>query len=140
MSDLNLGSADPRFKVIYVLDGAVPGAADPGKAGTEAVPRQPFSEATKTAIESALTDLPPITYVHRRSAVVEGTDAGQSPGHVANGGVLVTLGRVEGAGKEVVVQSSLWISGLAGTWLTYVVALEQGVWRVTDTRGPVAIS
>lgn len=87
-----------------------------------------------------LSDLPPVRLVERRSAVVEGTNGGEAPGRVANGGVLVTLGPIEGEGAAVEVQGSLRINGLAGAWLTYVVALQEREWRVTGTRGPVAIS
>lgn len=138
--DHTFGSAKPPFEVVYVLDGAVPGAADPEAAGGEAASRQRFPEETKAAILADLADLPPVTFVERRSAVVEGTDGGESPGRVANDGALVTLGPIEGEGEEVEVESSLWINGLAGTWRTYAVELEEGRWRVTETRGPISIS
>ncbi len=138
--DHTFGSGEPPFKVVYVLDGAVPGAADPEQAGSLAVSGRRFSEATKSAISSRLADLPPIRFVERRDAVVDGNEGGNSPGEVANGGVLIALGPIDGQGEKVEVESSLWMNGLVGAWQTYVVALRDGDWRVTGTRGPVATS
>jgi hypothetical protein len=59
---------------------------------------------------------------------------------VKNGGVLISLGSIEPDGKRVEVETSLWINGLAGQWLTYVLEQKDGSWAVTGTTGPMAIS
>jgi hypothetical protein len=71
---------------------------------------------------------------------VVGTRSGSSPGHVKNGGVLISLGPIEEDRRRVRVGNSLWISGLAGQWLTYVLEQRDGHWTVTGRSGPTAIS
>jgi hypothetical protein len=138
--DHTFGRADPGFKAVYVLDGAVKGAENPLTKLKDRHPDQPFAPAVKERVTERLVDLPPTTFVARRSAVVVGDEAGASPGHVTNDGVLLTLGPIEGGGNEVHVGANLWINGLAGHWLTYVVELHGNKWRVMGTTGPVAIS
>jgi hypothetical protein len=55
-------------------------------------------------------------------------------------GVLLSLGPIEGNATKVEVGNSLWINGLAGQWLTYVLETRGDTWRVTGTAGPMAIS
>jgi hypothetical protein len=52
----------------------------------------------------------------------------------------LSLGPIDGTGNRVEVANSLWINGLAGQWLTYVVEWRGGTWEVTGTTGPMAIS
>jgi hypothetical protein len=140
--DHTFGGADPGFRVIYVLDGVVEGAEDPEKPVDEHDPERPFSHDLKDAMRSlsALAGVPPIEFVAERGSVVVGEDSGKRPGHVKAGGVLISLGPIEGAGDRVEVGNSLWINGQAGQWLTYVVEYRKGVWHLTGTTGQMAIS
>jgi hypothetical protein len=133
---------DPGFKVVYVLDGVVEDAEDPSKPVNAHDPRDPFSHDVKDGVRflARLRDLPPVQFVPERDSVVVGTRSGSSPGHVKNGGVLISLGPIEGNGRRVRVGNSLWINGLAGQWLTYVLEQRDGHWNVTGTTGPMAIS
>jgi hypothetical protein len=138
--DHTFGGADPGFKVVYVMDGAVAGVGDvEGNVG-ESDPAEPFSDDVKAGLVRALEDLPPIEFVSERAAVIAGTNSNDPIGHVKNKGVLISLGPIEGTGTKVEVGNSLWISGLAGLWQTYVLKARDGVWKVSGTTGPVAIS
>ena len=138
--DRTFGDARPPFEIVYVLDGAVRGAVDPNRATEEGVAPRPFPAETTALVRESLEDLVPVSFVRARKQVVTGEAAGSSPGRVVDGGVLVTLGRIEARGGRVTVATSMWVSGLAGEWATYVLESRWGRWRVTGTTGPVAIS
>jgi hypothetical protein len=137
--DHTFGGGDPGFKIVYVVDGAVERAEDPTSASE---PKKPFSHDLKDGVRflSSLAELPPVEFVAERDLVVIGTQSGSSPGHVKNHGVLISLGPIEGEGDRVEVGTSLWINGLAGQWLTYVLTGDDDAWKVTGTTGPMAIS
>jgi hypothetical protein len=138
--DHTFGGADPGFKVVYVMDGVVKGTGRVyGNVG-ESDPAEPFSDDVKAGLVSALEDLPALEFVSERATVIIGKSSDDAIGHVKNKGVLVTLGPIEGTGTRVEVGNSLWISGLAGQWQTYVLQARGGAWKVTGTTGPVAIS
>jgi hypothetical protein len=134
--DHTFGGGHPRFRVIYVIDGPVKHAEDTSQPVDEQRPEAPFDPEVKQGLRKKLADLPPLKFVQERSSVV----AGKEPGHVINRGVLVTLGPISGGRTKAVVGNNLWISGLAGQWLTYVLELQGNDWEVTGTTGPVAIS
>jgi len=138
--DNTFGGAEPPFKVVYVVDGAVLAAADPEKPLNDLGPQKPFAETLKTDMQRRLMRLPPVRFVAERESVVVGHVAGTSPGRVRNDGVLISLGPIEHRGKEVEVANSLWMNGLAGQWLTYVLVQQGEEWEVTGTTGPMAIS
>ena len=136
--DHTFGGGDTGFRIVFVVDGAVPGVANPEEAGTHD-PKRPFSEALRRKLESELSDLPPLRFVRTRGAAIRG-ESSSSPGQVISGGVLITLGPVLGGPSGVQVGNSLWLSGLAGQWLTYVLIRHAGEWRIKGTTGPIAIS
>ncbi len=60
---------------------------------------------------------------------------------VKDGGILVTLGTVDGDDPAVQVGVNGFVACLGATWRTYVVQRQPGGgWRVTGTTGPVAIA
>jgi hypothetical protein len=130
---------DPPFKIVFVLDGAVPHAAKPTRPED---PRTPFNDEVKDNLRSlaALSDVPDMEFASTRESAVVGTDSGQRPGQARDGGAVVSLGAIKGKGRRVEVASSLWVNGLFGQWQTYVLVKKDGVWRVTGTTGPLAIS
>lgn len=137
--DNTFGGAEPPFEVVYVLDGPVPHAADPERPPTDSG-QEPFDEFLKQEVERRLVDLPPVRFVAAREEIVVEEMGGASPGRVKGDGVLISLGPVERRDGKVEVATSLWMNGLAGQWLTYVLVREGGDWRVTGTTGPMAIS
>jgi hypothetical protein len=126
--------------VVYVLDGAMPGAGDPMRARLDAKTKRPFSRPLKDRLEQQLAGLASLRFVRRRASVVVGDRGGRAPGHVVHGGVLITLGPIRGDASRVRVGASSWRNGLDGHWQTYAVRLVDGHWAVAGTVGPVAIS
>jgi hypothetical protein len=137
--DRTLGSDDSGLRVVFVLDGAVPGAANPNLVGHARKPEQPFTYALKRKLEKKLSDLPPLRFVQTRRAAIR-IESSSSPGEVIPGGVLISLGPVIGGSNRVRVGNSLWLSGKAGLWLTYVVTRRANGWQIKGTTGPMTIS
>lgn len=133
---VDCNGADANFEAVYVLNGPVPGAGDANLLVDDWRPSQPFKSRVVNALTAELEDLPAVSFVEDRSAVVEGPE----PGQVIQDGVLVTLDRIAGGRGRVEVPISCWVNGLAGHWLTYVVQRTDGRWQVTGTTGPIAIS
>ena len=140
MKDNTFGSAPMSFKVVYVLDRPIEGAADPQAQVSGGSSQEAFSESFKAAVRARLADLPPVKFVRTRNSVVVGENAGSSPGHVRAGGVLITLGPIRGGEGIVRVPNSWWMNGLAGQWLTYELHQPGAGWKVTGISGPIAIS
>jgi hypothetical protein len=130
---------DPPFKILFVLDGAVPHAATPTHRED---PRAPFSDEVKHDLRAlaALSDYPDIEFVSTRDSAVVGTDSGNRAGQARDGGAVISLGPIKRKGRRVEVPTSLWVNGLWGQWQTYVLVENDGVWKVTGTTGPLAIS
>jgi hypothetical protein len=121
---------------VYVLNRAVPGVADPVNAATNE--GQPMAEITQRQVAAALADLKPITFIADGATVIVTKDG---CAQVKDGGMLVTLGPVEGDDNDVTVGVYGFVACLGATWLTYTVHNETGTgWKVTGTTGPMAIS
>jgi hypothetical protein len=133
------GRGNPPFKVLFILDGAVPRAAHPTKPED---PEAPFGHDVKDGLRflATLSELPPLEFVATRDSAVGDTGSGKRPGEARDGGAVVTLAPIKGDERRVEVGSSIWVNGLSGRWQTYVVAETGGVWQVTGTTGPLAIS
>lgn len=129
-----------RHTVVYVVDGAVPGAGDPTRQRIDTKPKQRFDSALKDRLTQQLAGLASVRFVERGTSVVVGRHGGSSPGHVAHRGVLMILGPIPRNRSSVRVGASSWRNGLDGHWQTYAVGLVDGHWAVTGTVGPVAIS
>ena len=130
--DHTFGGADPGFKVVYVLDGALKGAER--TLLREPPPEEPFGEELKTGLQDDLVDLPDLVFVRDRSSVL------RKDGQVRNRGVLLTLGPIEGNKRRAEVGSNLWVAGKGAIWQTYVVKNRASRWVVTGTTGWMAIS
>lgn len=140
MKDNTFGGAPTHFKVVYVLDRPIEGAAYPEAQVTRGSSHEAFSETFKAAVRGRLADLPPVKFVSTWSSVVLGEKAGSSPGHVRAGRVLITLGPIVGNEGKVRVANSWWMNGLAGQWLTYVLGKHGTAWKATGISGPIANS
>jgi hypothetical protein len=71
------------------------------------------------------------TVIERRDGCAQARD----------GGILITLGKVNGNDHEVQVAINGFVACLGAMWLTYVVQNLPGTgWRVTGTTGSMAIS
>ena len=135
--DHTFGEEAPGLEVIYVLDRPVDTAGSPDKGTAPEREGEPFSEDLRARLRAALSHLPPIEFVADREEVMVEKDGFPM---VRGGDGLVTLGPLPENGDRVEVPASLYFTGLAGIWLTYVVEGSDGDWNVTGTTGPVAIS
>jgi hypothetical protein len=120
------------FQVIYVLDQAVEGAADPdanGDAGT------PISQEVQIRVQEELALLPPIRFIPDRDEVIGPPEDGSQ---VENGGILIILGPVPAGDDRVEVEASSYLGNLAATFQTWVLERRGLRWEVTGTTGPVA--
>jgi hypothetical protein len=135
--DHTFGEEGPGLEVIYVLDRPVDTAGSPDRGTTPEREGEPFSADLRTRLRAALSDLPPIEFVSDRREVVVEKDGFPM---VKGGDGLVTLGFLPESGERAEVPASLYFTGLAGIWLTYVVESSGGEWQITGTTGPVAIS
>ncbi len=133
VQDHTFGGGDPGFRVVYVFDGAVKGAEKARPSSRPRRPRTQFGAELEAAIEERLQRLPPITFVHHRGSVLR-------EGEVRNRGVLVTLGPIDGGRRRAEVGCNLWISGRGALWVTYVVRMRSGGWRVTGVTGGMTIA
>jgi hypothetical protein len=136
MHDNTFGAGEVPFDRIYVLDRADPDAADMGNAKDDRKPK-PISFDVQGGIQAELADLPPIAFVSSGNEVLADKDG---CAHVRKNGALVTLGTIPDTDEKVEVEMGMFVACLAGTWLTYVVAHDNGEWRVTGRTGPIAIS
>lgn len=138
--DHTYGGADPGFRVVYVIDGAVPGAEDPNKDVGDLAPSERFDADLKDGLKKRLEDLPPLRFVADRDLVIRYQSSSDPLGRVINDGALITLGPIRSHEKRLEVGHNLWISGLAGLWQTYVLSRDNKVWGVSGTTGPSALS
>lgn len=136
--DHTFGTGDPPFRRVYVVDGPIPDAGDPGAVGAPsgAAP-EPFPSHVIAGIVEELDDLPPVTFVADADRVRRGR---RGMGGVRHDGVIITLGPLEPRDGRIHVSTSLWCGGLCGQWLTYVLAEDDGRWEITGTTGPQAMS
>lgn len=133
--DHTFGNAQPRFRVVYVVDGVVPGA---GSALRDFfTPARPFGEDVTAGIRQQLEGkVPPIRFV------ADGEDALRRPiraGAVRNRGVIISLGPIERKNDLVRVPNMLWCDAKCAQWRTYVLAEKGGRWVITRS-GPASIS
>ena len=122
------------FRHVYVLDQAMPDSGDPQ---ARPVAGEPIPAATQRAVAGALADVGPVTFVADRESVLVMRDGCAA---VKDGGILVTLGPVDGDGDRVEVGVYGFVACLGATWLTYVVRHTAGGWQVTGTTGTMGIS
>jgi hypothetical protein len=123
------------FKTVYVLDRAHSDAAHPtGKKQ----PGTPIAPVTQARLVSALSATATLTFVADGSGVIEDRNGCAV---VKNGGILITLGTIEGDDNQATVGIEGYVACLGATWLTYVVHNEPGQgWAVTGTTGDIAVA
>ena len=126
---------EQTFKTVYVLDQAHPDAGDPAGKHERGTPIAPDIQHDITAALAGVAD---VEFIADRETVIE-TKARCA--QVRNGGILITLGTVDGDDNEVHVAINGFVACLGATWLTYVVRNQPATgWRLTGTTGQKAIS
>jgi hypothetical protein len=133
--DNTFGGEPSPFRKVFLLDAP---AGNAGHPTDETLRSEPFSEAVRRGLRTALTDLPPVQFVTT-------SEEGRTRDRYGNpqpreAGVIITLGPITGSGDRVRVPNGLWCGGACGQWLTYVVNRTADGWRVSGNTGEVAIS
>jgi hypothetical protein len=124
-----------QIQRVFILDRAVPGIGDP-QPGAPA--GEPIPAGTQRDIVDTLAEPRPVAFVADRASVIT-SDGGCDV--VKDGGILITLGPVDGDGDRVEVGINGYVACLGATWLTYVVKHTAGTgWQVTGTTGAMTIS
>jgi hypothetical protein len=140
LKDDTFGGPNPYFKRVFVFERVVRRAGNPMGSVSQTTSGELLSADVKQQILKLSTDLPPTRFISRRGAVIGGKSANDPIGRVVHDGVLITLGPIRHSSSGVQVPNNLWVSGLAGQWLTYVLTQARDGWQITGTAGPVAIS
>jgi hypothetical protein len=125
---------DHRFPQTFVLNHTVAGPGAPGHGASGGGPIQP---AVRRAISHALPEVGPLTFVSSRDAVIEKPNG---CARVRDGGILVTLGPVNGSGDRVQVDVNGFVACLGANSLRYLVEQTSHGWAVSGitAHGPVA--
>jgi hypothetical protein len=132
--DHTFGGGPSPFERVFIVDGAVQRANDPGL--SREAPR-PFTPEVRAGILGELGDLPPVEFVSDPDSVVVGS---RECAHVKGNGVLITLGPIKGGKDRATVPNGLYFACLGGQWLTYELERADEGWRVTGYKGPYIIS
>jgi hypothetical protein len=90
-----------------------------------------LTDAERRAIEDALSDLGPVSWVD---------DLDQAMVETADLKAVLGVGEPLLEGDTGLVPVSMWCGSMCGTWLTYRVERINGVWTVTGIEGPIAVS
>jgi len=131
----HLADRTPRGPV-YLVDRAVPDAADPMRANA-AAGGAAIAAPVREQLINELADLGPISFVPDADAVID--PAGGCP-TVNGGGLVLTLAPVPATGDRLEIGLGDFRACLDGRWQTYVVIHQNGDWTVHGTTGPVSIA
>jgi hypothetical protein len=123
------------FTTVYVLDSVRSGAGDPDGG---ALTGRPIPSDVKVRITASLAPTAAVTFISDKDSVLDTSDGCAT---VRNGGILITLGTIDGHDDQVTVGINGYVACLGATWLTYLVHNQPGTgWNVTGTTGPMAIA
>jgi hypothetical protein len=123
------------FKTVYVLDSARSDAGDP-IGDTHA--GRPIPSDVKVRITASLARAAAVTFISDKGSALD-TSSGCAT--VRDGGILITLGTIDGQDDQVTVGINGYVACLGATWLTYLVHNQPGTgWNVTGTTGPMSIA
>jgi hypothetical protein len=135
--DHGFGAAPTPYRVVYVIDGPVPGAADPMAPRSSRQPTAAFPAGVKDRIRGSVRERFVVVFVRDRDSVL----AGKPPGRVGKHGVLITLGPIRWAGNgKAAIPANRYLTGLNGLWGTYRATRHGSGWRISPLGGSVAIS
>jgi hypothetical protein len=128
-------SPGETFETVYVLDSVRSDAGNP--IGDTHVAR-PIPSDVKARITASLVRTAAVTFISDKGSVL---DTSRACTTVRDGGILITLGFIDGDDDVVTVSVNGFVACLGATWLTYVVHHEPETgWNVTGTTGPMAVA
>lgn len=136
VEDLTLGAGQPPLPLYLVEDRTISLAtfpAIPEAIDSRPSPR-PITERERSAIEQALSSYGEVQWIADPGGWF--TDLGT----IANDAVILSVGEPIADAPGYLVPASLLCGNVCATWLTYRVELVQGIWQVTGTEGPSAVS
>jgi hypothetical protein len=119
------------WPVLYVLDHTCANVVTPGPGTCDP---QSLPASVRSDLTVALASYAPVQFV------ANGADVTDPELVVVNGGVVVTLGRIQLHDDKAQVPLSVRRNGLNGRGLTYQLTREAATWRVEGTVGPAWIS
>lgn len=117
--------------VVFILDHTCANVADPAVGGCD--PR-PMPETLRADLTKTLADYAQVRFI------ADGAEVTEPDLEVVDGGVVVTLGRLQIDGERALVPLSVRSGGRNGRGLTYKLDKRDGVWRVAGTEGSSWIS
>jgi hypothetical protein len=124
-------SGGPQWPVLYVMDHTCANVVTPTQNDCDP---QALPALLRDNLVAALSSYAPVRFVADRSEV---TDPDLT---IVNGGVLVTLGRIQLQGEQALVPVSVQRNGLNGQGATYQVTRHGDTWQAGDTVGPAWIN
>jgi hypothetical protein len=131
--DHTFGQGKHRFAE-YLIQRRINSLAG-GPLGAPAKTPRDLTDAERVAITAVIAPLGPVRFVEDpadwRTKDLQPT---------VDGSVILGVGTPTIGDGTALVPVSLWCGGLCGTWLTYRLTLANDVWRVTGTKGPIAVS
>lgn len=130
-NDHTFGSGPPPFTEYLIQSNIDPSAGT----GTGSGSVRALTEDERSAIEAVIAPFGPVQWIN---------DPGEFRTDnlipTIEGSAILGVGEPTIDGDRALVPVSLWCGGLCGTWLTYDVELIEGIWQVTGSNGPIAIS
>ncbi len=129
--DHTFGEGPPPFIDYLILTSLDPAAGT----GFATQPMRPLTRSERGAIEEAISNFGPVTWIDDRDDFISDD---LTP--TIEGAAIIGVGEPSIDGDTALVPVSLWCGGTCGTWLTYRLDLRSGSWIVTGTEGPRAIS
>jgi hypothetical protein len=120
---------------VYVVNGAVTGAARPRSENIMRSPDRSFPAEITDGLRHELADLPSVRLLADPRRLLEG------PGgrRMRDDDVIIVLGSIERKNRRALVPNGLWCNKCS-QWLTYVLREVEGRWKITGTRGPHIMS
>jgi hypothetical protein len=123
----------PQWPILYLLDHTCANVATPTQGSCDA---QALPATMRNGLTTALASYAPVRFVSDGAEVTD-----PRPGLVVvNGGVQVTLGRIQLHDNQALVPLSVRRDGLNGRGLTYRLTRQGETWQVEGTVGSEWIS
>jgi hypothetical protein len=127
---------DPVPPVVYVLERAVPEAADPMR-GLDGGGGEAIDVRIRERLATELADVTTVHFIAATSTVTTG-DTGCV--RVKDHGAVLTLAPLPASGNQLSVGLADFRACLDGRWQTYVVNHTAGGWTVQGITGPVSVA
>lgn len=119
------GTSDKHYSKVYVLDAPVEGVT-----GDHPERLAVFGAETRAALTDVFGGRPAVELIGEMQDGMTATREGPR-----KGGVIITLGPIDGTGDRVEVGNVVWCGNACAAGSTHIVQQDAGSWRVTGTTG-----